>query len=148
MNTELALENALDIYPGEYMPSPALKAWLTKERKKLEANISTKPPVNFNEHEQGYKIEVFVPGVKREDIFVYVKDSQLTIILLHRNSEELKQSLQIHTFENECLERNITLPNNADPELMCAEYKDGILLLHIPKANESPKSINKRIVVY
>jgi HSP20 family protein len=79
---------------------------------------------------------------------VYLNNDTLTIVLLHKNSEELKTTLQIHEFETECLERNITLPENANPEFISAEYKQGVLILHIPKTKETVKSINKRIVVY
>lgn len=148
LNPEILYDKSVNIYPGDYSPSSELDIWLKKARAKLSLDHSGKPPVNLDELEHDYRIEVIVPGVKREDIFVFVNNDTLTIILLHKNSEELKKTLQIHEFETECLERNIVLPHNADPEFMSAEYQQGVLILHIPKAKEIPKSISKRIVVY
>ncbi len=148
MNPEILYDKSVNIYPGDYSPSSELSLWLKKVREKLSFDHTGKPPVNLDEFEHDYRIEVIVPGVKREDIFVYLNNDTLTIVLLHKNSEELKTTLQIHEFETECLERNITLPENANPEFISAEYKQGVLILHIPKTKETVKSINKRIVVY
>jgi HSP20 family protein len=148
LNPEILYDKSVNIYPGDYIPSSELDNLLHKTRIKLNTDYLGKPPVNLDEYDSDYRIEVIVPGVKREDIFVYVKNNILTIILLHKNSEELKKTLQIHEFETECLERNIELPKNADPEFLSAEYQQGILILHVPKAKETIKSISKRIVVY
>ncbi len=148
MNPEILYDKPVNIYPGDYCPSSELSIWLKKAREKLSLDHSGKPPVNLDELEHDYIIEVIVPGVKREDILVYLNDDTLTIVLLHKNSEELKNTLQIHEFETECLERNIILPKDADPDFISAEYKHGVLILHIPKAKDTTKNISKRIVVY
>ncbi len=148
MKPEILYDKSVNIYPGDYSPSSELSLWLKKVHEKLNFDHSGKSPVKLDEFQHDYRIEVIVPGVKREDIFVYLNNKILTIVLLHKNSEELKNTLQIHEFETECLERNITIPENADPEFISAEYKQGVLILHIPKTKETVKNINKRIVVY
>ena len=48
----------------------------------------------------------------------------------------------------DCFERLITLPMNAEAEFVSAEYKSGILCMHVPKTDHPSKNMHTRIVVY
>jgi HSP20 family protein len=93
-------------------------------------------------------VEVIIAGAKREDIFINVNDRILSIIVLNMACENLQQGLQLHEFDNRSIKRYVFLPANANTEFVSAEYKDGILCLHIPKSQGKPALINQRIVVY
>ena len=104
--------------------------------------------MNIVEKLDSFKIEVALPGIKREDIFIHVDDGILFVVVLHKNSEVLKEELKIHEFDNEYLKRDIVLPKNADLEFVCAEYKLGILHIYVRKTKRLVRNIINRIVVY
>jgi HSP20 family protein len=135
------------VYPGEYVPMQEVEALL--EKLVLAGNDSVaKPLVNMDESRDCYKIEVAVPGVSREDFFIAVHDTTLSIVVLHKEDEKVKKGLQMHEFDTTCFERHLLLPENADTEFVSAEYNQGILSLHIPKTYKPPKARTSQIVVY
>ncbi len=135
------------VYPGEYTLLPETEA-LMNELKVSSGNFGVLPLINMEELDDCFKIEVIIPGAKREDLFIHIKDNTLSIVVLHKHSE-LKKKLQIHEFDAKCTERHILLPLNADSEFTSAEYKHGILRLHVPK-NQHPfqSGVVKQIVIY
>ncbi|MGZ8524224.1 MAG: Hsp20/alpha crystallin family protein [Chitinophagaceae bacterium] len=147
MKTNLAEAKEYSAYPGEYSPMPEAEV-LLKELKLATNDRGATPLVNMREYKDSFRIDVIIPGVRREDIFIHVQDSILTIMVLHMACEKLKKELQIHEFDTRCLERHILLPENADAEFVSAEYKQGILSLQIPKAKEPPVFKSQQIVVY
>ncbi len=135
------------VYPGEYIPLPGIEA-LLNELKLSGKESAIKLSVNMDENKGCYKIEIVLPGIKREDIFIDVVENILSVIVLYKNSDELKRKLQIHEFDTDFLERHLLLPDDADTEFVCAEYKQGILCLHIPKSKAHLQTISNQIVVY
>jgi HSP20 family protein len=135
------------VYPGEYIPLPEIEA-LAKEIKINGKDTLVKPLVNMDELKDCYKIEVALPGILREDIFIKVYRNDLTVIVFHKNSIELKEKLQIHEFDTDFLVRHLLLPEMADTEFICATYQSGILSLYIQKNPAPHASRLNQIVVY
>ena len=84
-----------------------------------------------------------LPGVEKEDIRVSVTGDLLTI------EGERKQEEEVKAEDYYCCERSygrfyreITLPAEIQKEKISSEYKEGILEIHMPKAEEvKPKEI-------
>ena len=134
------------IYPGEYTLLPETVALM---KKKDFSNISkgSEPLVNMEQLAECFKIEMMIPGAKREDIFIHINDNILSVFILHGECEQ-KKDLQIHEFDTNCTERHILLPKNTDTEFISAEYRHGILTMHIPKSHHPCYSGTSQIVVY
>ena len=147
MKNNLSCVKEYSAYPGEYIPMPEAKV-LLKKLKLTAKDSDAKPPVNMEEYEDCFKIEVIIPGVRREDIFIHVQDTILSIMVLHMACQELKKKLQLHEFDTKCCERHILLTENADTEFVSAEYKQGILSLCIPKTQKPAPTNSQQIVVY
>lgn len=144
MKSSLGYTKEYTAYPGAYMPLPQSEALI----KEINERTGAKPLVNMEERTDCFKVEVIIAGAKREDIFINVNDRILSIIVLHMACENLQQGQQLHEFDNRSIKRYVFLPANANTEFVSAEYKDGILCLHIPKSQGQPAIINQRIVVY
>jgi HSP20 family protein len=135
------------VYPGEFIALP-------EEEKMLhELNVPGKQPegkplVNLDEFNDCYRIEVALPGIKRENIFVHVKEHFISIAILHKDIGGVNQKMQIHEFDCKCIERHLLLPDNADTEFISAEFRHGILRLHIPKTQKEPAVHTHQVVVY
>ncbi|WP_200762793.1 Hsp20/alpha crystallin family protein [Nitrosophilus alvini] len=104
------------------------------------------PAVNEKEDEKAYYVEVDLPGVKKEDIHVDVKDNVLSISGERKFKKEEKDKGYVRTesFFGK-FERKFTLPNDADVEHIEAKTEDGVLHITIPKVAE--KEGSKKIEV-
>ena len=134
------------VYPGEYTLLPETEA-LMKNLNISTISPGSKPLVNMEQQDDCFKIEMMVPGANREDLFIHINDNILSVFILHGECEQ-KKELQIHEFDSKCIERHIFLPSDADTEFISAEYKHGILTMHIPKSQHPIYSGISQIVVY
>jgi HSP20 family protein len=98
------------------------------------------PVLDVRETEDAYLVMVDLPGVKSEDVNIEVTDQLLTIS---------GSRVPVATGEAQLTERpygsfvrTLTLPKGVDSDEIKADYKDGVLELHVPKPAESkPKKI-------
>jgi len=136
------------VYPGEYAILPAVKERLYNMTSAHVYRV-IKPRVNIIEKEDSFEIDVLLPGRLREDLFVYVHGSALSLaILVKKTIKEKKQTRQINEVDTMYMQKHIALPGNADPEFMSAEYKQGVLHICIPKTGDKPAAVEKQVIVY
>ncbi len=107
---------------------------------------ANKPAVNVIESENGYRIELAVPGLKKEDFKIAVDGDKLTISAEKKNeSEEKGEKYSRKEFGYQSFQRAFTLPETADAEKISAAYEAGILNISVPKkelpAAPSPRQI-------
>ncbi len=104
------------------------------------------PAVNEKEDDKAYYVEVDLPGVKKDDINVEVKDNILTISGERKFKKEEKDEGYIRTesFFGK-FERRFTLPSDADAQKIEAKAEDGVLYITIPKIEE--KENTKKIEI-
>ena len=148
MENDVLYDSGCLIYPGSYVP-------LLKEEevqsalKRPHEGETVLPPVNVTELADSFKVEVAIPGVKREDFLIHSDGNVLSVCVLHKECGLHEgERFQLHEFNYECFDRHIILPDNADSEFISAEYKSGILRLYVPKAKHPAKNLHTRIVVY
>ena len=141
-------KNDCSIYPGDYVP--LLKAEeIEEELKHSHEGEILFPPVNITELADSFKVEVAIPGVRREDFLVHVNENILFVRVLHKEYVlEETERFQLHEFNYQCFDRQVVLPDNADAEFTSAEYKSGILRLYISKTEQPSKNRHTTIVVY
>lgn len=98
------------------------------------------PRVNLAESDDGYDVSVDLPGLKPEDFSVELRHGDLWIS--GQRSEEHQESGKTwHRVERHFgqFRRVIRLGDDVNAEQVSAEYKDGVLRVHVPKS-ESAKS--------
>lgn len=102
------------------------------------------PIVNTREGKFAYHVEVDLPGVKKEDISVDVKDNVLTISGERKHKEEIKKE-DYYKLESNYgkFQRSFTLPKNADSENISASCDNGVLEVTIPKLGEEKEEKKK-----
>lgn len=101
-------------------------------------NASWMPTVDISETEQGFEIHAELPGVKESDVNISVSDNLLTI-KGEKRAEEKTDEKNLHRVDRRygSFQRSFTLPRQVDTTQIKAGYKDGILTLTIPKAEEA-----------
>jgi len=106
-------------------------------------NFDWAPRVNVEEQEDRFEITADVPGMKKEEIDIEVRDNVLTI-KGERKLEKEEENTNYHVCERSygTFQRAFTLPENVTADDIEAEYADGILRLTVPKNEpEKPKEI-------
>jgi len=105
------------------------------------------PAVDISESDREYLIHVELPEVKKEDVKVSVQEGEL---MIHR---ERKQEIEEKWKKHHRVERSygsfarsFTVPDGVDETKVTAEFKDGMLNLHLPKSERAkPKAIDVKI---
>jgi len=92
------------------------------------------PAVNEKVDENGYHLEIDLPGVKKENIEISVNDGILTISGERKleRKEEKENYTRIESFFGR-FERSFKLPADADADGIEAKYEGGVLRLYIPR---------------
>lgn len=103
------------------------------------------PPIEISETDKEVQVCVALPGIKPEDINVDVTGNAL-VLSGETRRESRQDDKQFHRseFQYGRFTRRVTLPDYAQGDACTAEYKDGVLEVHIPKS-ENP--MRKRIAV-
>ena len=105
-----------------------------------------RPAVNIVEENDGFNIEMAVPGLKKDDFNIDLNKNILTVSA-SREEQSNENGINYKRREfNYCnFSRSFTIGDKIDAEKIKAEYKDGILRLALPKKEEAkdkgPKSI-------
>lgn len=105
------------------------------------------PRVDITEEDNRYELTADLPGMRREDIKVEVRDNVLTL-RGEKKMEEEKKDKNYRLSERYYGEftRTFTLPENVDRNAIDAEFKDGVLHLSIPKTEKAkPKQIEVKV---
>ncbi len=106
------------------------------------------PSVDIEEAEDKYVIKADLPGVDKKDIDVKLENGVLSIRGEKQTEKETGKGSKRHRTErfHGTFARSFTLPEAVKAEKVDASYKDGVLLLAIPKAEEAkPKSIDIKV---
>jgi HSP20 family protein len=101
------------------------------------------PAVDVLESKDAYLIRAELPGIKKEDIKVEVKDGNL-VLSGEMKSEKPAEGVEYRHVERVAAKfwRSFTLPENAKQDGIQASYKDGILEVRVAKAEEAkPRQI-------
>ena len=102
------------------------------------------PPVDILESKDFYLIRAELPGMKKEDFNLELKEGTLTMSA-ERKLEEPKDGLEYHRVERVAgkFSRSFDLPQTVKHDGIKATYRDGILEVHVPKAEEAkPRQIS------
>jgi len=105
------------------------------------------PSADISETDKEYLIRAELPAVKKEDVKVTVDSGVITIEGERKQQKEDKNE-KLHRVESFYghFSRSFSLPQTVDENAIRCESKDGVLTVHIPKA-ESPKQQPKQIKV-
>lgn len=105
------------------------------------------PSVDISETDGEYQIKAEIPDVKKEDVKVTLEDGVLTL-QGERKYEKEEKGKKFHRIERSygSFVRTFSLPDVINEEKVKAEFKDGVLNLHLPKSEKAkPKAIEVKV---
>jgi HSP20 family protein len=105
------------------------------------------PLADITEDDKEYVIKAELPDVKKEDVKVTVENGVLTISG-ERKFEREEKKKKYHRVERAfgTFVRSFSLPDVADASKVKAEFKNGMLTVHLPKSEHAkPKQIEVNV---
>ncbi len=105
------------------------------------------PVVDVLETEKEYVIKAELPEVKKDDVKITVQDGVLTI-QGERKHEAEEKGKRFHRIERSygAFVRSFSVPDFVDEGKVAAEFKDGVLSLHLPKTEKAkPRAIEVKV---
>lgn len=129
---------------------PDFDEWIDHRLDKLIApNFSNHfPRMNIQELENSYHVEAELPGVKKEEIQIKLKDNYLIISGEKKIvSEENKKTYRRIERASGSFYRAISIPQDVDKDKITAELSDGILKIDLAKAKNAPASVERKIQI-
>lgn len=105
------------------------------------------PAMDVQEKEGEYLIKTDLPDVPREQIKVGVENGVLTIEG-ERRQEKDEKTTHYHRLEREYgkFVRRLTMPSEVEDSKISAEFKDGVLTVHLPKSVAArPKNVSIKV---
>jgi len=106
------------------------------------AGIGSYPPINIFQKGDDFVAVVELPGVHKGDLQIEAKEN--TIRIFGNKAITYEKDASIHRRErlSGVFNRTISIPIQINPDSIRAEYRDGVLALHIPRAeSEKPRTI-------
>src|SRR5437773_10398612 len=91
------------------------------------------PEVDISEDDHGYLLKADLPEMKKDDGRVTVEDGVLCVFG-ERKSVKEDQKRKFHRIERSYgnFRRSFTLPEDADSKKVTADFRDGVLKVHLP----------------
>jgi HSP20 family protein len=113
-------------------------SFFTRGPMRGELNAVFAPAVDVEETAEEFVIHVDLPGVNQKDVKVSLMGDTLTI-RGERKQEKATQNGSHHRLERVfgTFERSFTLGAPVRNDQVRAQYKDGVLDVHVPKAEEA-----------
>lgn len=111
--------------------------------------ITHQVPVNIQETDKTYELQMVAPGFRKEDFKVDIAGDMLTVSLEHKeeNKKEDKTNGYLRReFHQQSFSRSFTLDDTIDANKISAKYEQGLLYLSIPK-KEGAQRISRSVSI-
>jgi len=106
------------------------------------------PRINLTQDKDNYYVEALIPGIDVKELEMTLQKGTLTLSGERKDSPASEQAKVWHRRERGVgsFLRTVELPGEIDSAKVTAEYREGILLVTLPKREEAkPKKIDVRI---
>jgi len=115
---------------------------------KVPSFSGTVPAVNIKELDSQFEIELAVPGMNKDDFEIEVEDGVLSISSTQEEEQvNEKGKFTRREFSYSSFRRSFTLPDSVDSTKIDATYKEGVLLVLLPKHKEAQPQSKKLIKI-
>lgn len=118
----------------------------------IESKIYAYPKINTFENDNHFRLDIYYPGIKKQDFKIKVEDKKLNIssdfsAKKEEKEEKENETIRFKEFYNRDFSRTFVLPNNVVKSEIKASYEDGVLKIVIPKDKAKEKEMNFNINV-
>ncbi len=123
-------------------------AWNTRWFYTPSTDTARKMSTDIRETENGYELDMELPGFKKEDVHAELKNGYMTITAAHTENNDQKDENGKYIRRERytgSFRRSFYVGENVEPEHIKAKFEDGVLKLAVPK-NVQPKVEEKKTI--
>lgn len=103
------------------------------------------PAANVKENDKEFEIDLAAPGMEKKDFHIDIENGTLCISSEKEvKSEDKSDNYTRQEFSYSSFTREFRLPEVVDEDGIKARYKDGILMVTLPKKEEAQKHAMKK----
>ncbi len=95
------------------------------------------PRCNVYEDAERFVVEAALPGMDAKDIDIQVEDGALTLTGERKPTDKPERTYLVKEIGTGTFSRSFTLPANVDQGKVAASYKQGVLVIELPKREET-----------
>ncbi len=123
--------------------------------REMQKRVYGQPGVNMmktdvQEHEDSYEVDVELPGFRKEELSLELKDGYLVIGASKEVSDEEKDESTGRYVRRErysgSMSRSFYIGEDVRQEDIRAKYENGVLQLTVPKKDKTPKAEEKKYI--
>ena len=129
-----SIHNELNNFLRDTIINPAFSHQLSMKK------VSTwRPAIEVKQTEKDYRVKVQLPGVKKDDIEIELDNDFMTITAEIEEEKDEREQEEKNTKYHTCefrygkYKRTISFDKPIKIEEACAKYKNGVLLVTLPK---------------
>ena len=113
---------------------------------------TTAPKMNVSESDKDYRLELCIPGMKKEDLNLSIDADNNLVIEMQKKEEKKEGDEKRHylrrEFSSTQFKQMLTLPENVKKEDIGAKVENGILTVSLPKYTpEEQKQLAQTITI-
>jgi len=159
------MQEEMDRVFGQFFEEPFGSDWLPAASEQPGVMQAWAPNLDISQTDKEWLIEVDLPGVKQDDIDIQVRDRSLFVSAEMKSEEsspgyeaqaqageqpqgngsktqQSQQQGQQRQYERRerrygYFERQLPLPENVKEDQISCEFKNGVLLIHLPKSEQA-----------
>jgi len=108
------------------------------------------PAANIKEEKDKFLVQLAVPGLKKEDFKIELKEKLLSISVEKSTEKEQSETQPIYNLKEfgfTSFKRSFTLPETIELEAITAQYEQGVLQLDIPKKDSAKINTHRLIEI-
>ena len=143
-------ENLFDELFDDFFDFPVLddKAMQKAQRKLYGRHAANMMKTDVQEHDDHYEVDIDLPGFKKEELSLELKDGYLAISAAKGLDEDEKEKKTGKFVRREryagSMSRSFYVGEDIKQEDIHAKYESGVLKLSIPKAEEKKPEIEEK----
>lgn len=129
---------------------PVMRGIEDVDKKLYGKRVSHMMRTDVHEHDDGYELDMDLPGFKKDEITLSLEEGNLTITAakgLDKDEKDKKGKLIRQERYAGTMQRSFYIGKNVPEEEIKAKFEDGVLKLFIPKAEEKKLSEKKTIMI-
>lgn len=105
-------------------------------------------PANLYLEEEAYHLQLALPGFKKEEIAISIKDGILHIVAESQSSQNSQENnYKLQEFATHRVERSFQLSEDVQVEKIEAQFENGLLKLTLPQAKPVTSNPTKNIQI-
>ena len=139
-----------NLFDDDWMNFPFESDFWGKRNPLYGKNAKNMMKTDIREHDNGYEIDIDLPGFKKDEISAQLEDGYLTISAtkgLDKEEEDKKGKYIRRERYAGAMQRSFYVGNALTQEDIKAKYENGILKLSIPKKDENAVETKKHIAI-